>query len=172
MSGHVTSSLDHAPTRLSTLLAVGAALVAVLTISFSSILLAIPVGVVALVLIGLGLAGGYRTPIGLGVGLLFFGLILIGTFLGAGVESLLTGTLACILTWDLGENAINVGEQLTRDAPTVRTEGFHAVASVMTGVVGSAIAYGIYAVASGGKPLPALVLMLAGTVLLGWQIRR
>jgi hypothetical protein len=165
-------SIDHAPARLSVLLALGAALVAALMISFSSVLLAVPIGVVAVVLAGLGLAGGYRTPVGVAVGILFFGLMLTGMSLGASVEVLLAGTLACILTWDLGENAISIGRQLSRDSRTIRIEGVHAATSTAVGVVGTGLAYGIFRTASGGKPLPALFFMLLGVVLLGWQIRR
>lgn len=165
-------SVNHAPARLSILLAFGAAFVAALTISLSSVLLAVPIGGIALVLVGLGLVGGYRTPIGLGVGMLFFGLMFTGTFVDAGVEVLLTGTVACILAWDLGENAISVGQQLSRDSPTTRIELTHTLASVGVGVLGAGLVYAVYSLSSGGKPLPALVFMLLGAVVLGWLIRR
>jgi hypothetical protein len=154
------------------LFALGAVLLAALMISFSSVLLALPIGITALVLAGLGLLAGYRTPVGLAVGILFFGLMLTGTFLDASVEVLLTGTVACALIWDFGENAISIGQQLSRDSSTVQIEGIHAMTSTMIGVVGAGLVYGIYTASTGGKPLPALVLMLVGVVVLGWLIRR
>lgn len=172
MAADITESLDHAPARLSTLVALLAAVVAIGMISLSSIILAIPVGAVSLILLGLGLASGYRAPIGLGVAILFFGTLITGTFLNASTEALLIGIIAIILSWDVGENAIGVGEQLTRGGRTQRTEAVHIASTALVGIVGGGLAYGVFRASTGGKPLPALIFLLVGVVFAGWLIRQ
>lgn len=159
------------PAKLSAAIAMSAAIVAVLMIGATSILLAIPTGLVGLVLVGLGLLSGYRTAVGIGVGSIFFGLLVVGSFLNAPVEALLVGVLAIIVTWDVGENAISIGEQLGREAPTTSTEVVHGAGSIFLGGLGAGIVYVVYVTGTGGRPLPALVMMIVAVVALGWLIR-
>jgi hypothetical protein len=163
---------DHNPVTVSSVVAVGAAVVAAVAVAFSSILLAVVVGTVSLLLFVLGLLSGYRLAVGVGAGVLFFGLVMGATFGGTGVEVLLVGVVATILAWDVGENAINLGEQVSRTAPTVRAEALHVAASATVGAVGAGLAYATYTTATGGKPLTALFALLLGVLLTAWVVRK
>lgn len=101
----------------------------------------------------------------LGLGMLF------GGFAGGGPAALLTAGVGVVLTWDIGEHAIGIGEQLGRETEAKRIETVHTVAGIVVGAVGVTISLGVYQAATGGQPIVALVFLLIGAVALVSALR-
>lgn len=161
------SEIDTTPARLSSGLTLGAGgiVVAVTGTSFGGGL-----GVLGLFLLGLGVWRGSRPAVTTGAWSAIAGVVTAGAT-GAGPESILLGTAAAVLAWDLGEQAINVSEQLGRDARTRNGELVHAANSTLVATVGVALGYGLFLVASGGQPVTALVVLLAAALLIAAALR-
>lgn len=164
--------VDHRPATLSAIVAAIAAGTAVVMIAMQSILFAVLIGIAVLALFGVALLGGYRTPIEAGTLLLLFGFVVTGTFMSAPAGVLLVGFVATIVAWDVGENAISLGEQLVRNTATLRTEVGHIAATITVGALGGGLVYGVYRAAAGGRPLSALAFMLTGIVVVAWVFRK
>lgn len=129
-----------------------------------------PLGATGVVLVGAGVHRGHRGAVTLGA------LLVVGGVLAAGLAStptpgLLLGTAAAVLAWDLGEQAINVGEHLGRTASTRRLELVHAATGTLVAVVGIAVGYGLFLVAAGRQPVPALVVLVAAALVLAAALR-
>lgn len=165
----MTAGIDRRPARTSSAAAVGAGLVAA-----GALLLGSPAGFLAsgvgLALLVAGLLQGSRRAIDYG-GLVLFGSVFLGGFVGGTVESLLVALPASVVAWDSAEHAINVGEQLGREAETSRGEVVHVAASALVGALSAVLGYAIFRSAGGGKPLAALVFLLLGAVVLMWALR-
>ncbi|SNZ17078.1 hypothetical protein SAMN06269185_2881 [Natronoarchaeum philippinense] len=162
--------LDHSPTKLSTIAAVGAAVLAALT-SAPFALLALPVGLAGAGAVGAGLiVAESRTWVAVGVGALFLSVLISGGF-GTPVELLLVSMVATVLAWDFGHNAISLGEHVGRHSTTRRNEIIHGAATTIAASLAAAVGYGVYAIAGGGQPVAALSLLLFGIVFLIWAIR-
>ncbi|MFC6787296.1 hypothetical protein ACFQFH_15915 [Halobaculum halobium] len=99
------------------------------------------------------------------------GTLLAGWVAAAGPGPLLVGGLAAALSWDLGEHAVGLGEQLGRETDATRNLATHAAASVAVGAVASAVAFGVYVAAAGGQPVVALVFLLVGAIALVSAVR-
>lgn len=156
--------IDRSPSTLGATLALVAGLFSVLGAGLEVPTAAAP-GLAGLLVLAGGLYRGSRRALTGGVVVLAGGVLVAGVG-GGSPAGLLFGTLAALLAWDLGENAITTGEQLGRAADTRRAELVHAAASLSVGAVGSGVAYGIYLGATGGQPVTALVFLLVGAVLL------
>lgn len=161
------TEVDHRPARLSAGLAVGAA---GLTVAASGTLTAAPFAVAGVLLVGLGVLWGRRAGVTLGALLAFGGVVVAGVG-GAPPEALLVGTAGAVLAWDLGEHAVNVGEQLGRGASTRTGELVHAANSTIVAVGGVAAGYGLFLVGAGGQPVSALVVLLAAALAIAAALR-
>ncbi|WP_449289598.1 DUF7519 family protein [Natronobacterium lacisalsi] len=84
----------------------------------------------------------------------------------AAVEPTLVGAVATVLAWDRAQAAIDLGEQLGREARTLRLEAVGLASSLVVGLASATVGYAIYVVGSGGQPVSALVLLLLAAVLL------
>lgn len=162
--------VDRAPARFSAAVALSAALLAAVT---SALLdpFAIPFGLVGLLILAIGLfVRGSRTLVSVGVATTFAGVILGGT---AGVFPglVLFSTTATIVAWDVGRNAISVGEHLGSHSVTRRAEVVHAASTVVVSAIVVAGAYAVYQITQGGQPPTALILLVLGSVLLIWALR-
>lgn len=160
----------HEPARLSSALAVGCGLLAVL-VSAPATILAVLIGVFGLA----GLAVGQfviesRRTAGIGTALLFLAVIVGGLF-GNGEMLTTVGALATVLAFDLSQNAFSVGNQLSTATDTSRGETIHAAASLFVGAIAIVVAFGIYLLAGGGQPVAALAFVLLAAVLLVWAVR-
>ena len=164
------TEVDHSPARLSSVLSVSSMAVATLAIG----LLGVPLATVAVLsgvaLLALGVHRGSRRAVSLGAFAAFLGVLLAGV-VGAAPEPLLVGATGVVLAWDLGEQAINVGEQLGRAARTTRGELVHAASGTAVGAVAVGLGYGVYVLATGGQPLAALVLLLVAAIALIETVR-
>lgn len=166
-----TVEVDHAPTRASSYAAIGAGLVAaLLTAPFA--LLAAPVGFGGVGILAAGLLrGGNRAWVSLGAAGLFFSVIIAGGFNAVGPELLLVAAAATLLAWNLGLNAISLGEQIGRHSRTRRNEIVHGAAATIVAALAAAVGYAAFVSVGGGRPVAALSLLLFGAVFLAWAIR-
>ncbi|THE65041.1 hypothetical protein D8Y22_07385 [Salinadaptatus halalkaliphilus] len=116
-------------------------------------------------LLALALLVGDRTVLTVGAaGLVLAVFVSAGD--GAGVATVLTGTTASILAWDIGHNAISVGRQLGREAPTVRAELAHALASLTAGCAIVVLGTAGSLLVAGTQPLLAVALLLLAGALI------
>ena len=160
------TAFEPAPARHSAALAIAAAGVATALSGPAGA----PIGFTGLLLVAAGVVRGWRRAVTLGA------LLLLGGVVAAGLESasapaLLVGTAATVLAWDLGEQAVNVGEHLGRVATTRRLEAVHAATSGLVAVGGIAVGYGLFLAATGRQPVPALVVLLAAGLALAAALR-
>ena len=125
-------------------------------------------GVVGLWILTAGLLpvrlGWERPLVDAGTGFLFLAVLTSGVVQGASFGALLVAGILTILAWDAAENAVSLGNQLGRHAPTTRGEFVHGAASsaVAIGAIGI-----VYLVGESGideLPFTALVALLVAGV--------
>lgn len=165
-----TTEVDHSPTKLSSYAAIGAALVAALT-SAPFALLALPLGFGGVAIIAAGLVSTEsRSYVTFGTAGLFLSVLIAGGF-GTPAEFLLASTIATVLAWDLGQNAISLGEQIGRHSETSRNEIVHGAASAIVASLAAVIGYAVFMVAGGGRPVAGLGMLVAAIVFFAWAMR-
>jgi hypothetical protein len=133
--------------------------------------------------IGLGLAGlgflaltagvivGTRLLATLGASGLFAGAVAAGADT-VPVLFTLFGILGAILAYDFAGTAIDLGEQLGREADTQRLELVHLATSSLVGTAVGVVSYLIYTLGAGGQPISAVVGLLLAVVVLFVALRR
>lgn len=162
--------VTHSPARFSSIVAVAAALLAVVTTALVAPLSA-PIGLFGLAGVAAGLFVFESERLTLaGTGIVFVGVIAAG-FFGDVPEFLLFASLATIVAFDLGTNAFSVGRQMSDQTDTQRGEAVHVAATIFVGVVAAGLSYGIYLVPLGALTVPALSLLLLAALFLIWSIR-
>lgn len=161
--------IDRSPAYHSSVASIALALVGATSLSLGSIEGGAAALVGALVLGG-GLWIGRRRIVTLGALIVGLGIAVAGV-LGAGPEPLLLAGFSTVLAWDLGETAIDLGETVGRDAPTLRLEAVHAAGSVSAGALTIVVGYGTFLAVGGGQPVTALVLLLFGAVVIVSALR-
>lgn len=163
------ATVDRGPSRFGLSLSGAATVTAV-----AAVLLVSPTG--ALVT----LFGGFVLAVGVALdrlGVRDAGLVamLAGPVLGGlaapAVVPPLVATVAIVLARDTADNAIDVGAQLGAHARTRRAEAVHATGTLVVGLAGAAAGFLVYALAGGGRPVTALVVLLAGAFALLLAIR-
>ncbi len=160
----------RAPTRVGSAVAVVAAGLCLAVLAVATPLGAAP-AVVGLALVAGGVVTGRRSTLTGGATLLLLGALFAASTGALALYPLLAAALA-LVAWDAGENAIGLGEQLGRAARTTHAELTHVVASSVVGLGTAVGAFFLYRVARGGRPLPALVLLLIAAVVLTTLLRR
>lgn len=111
-------------------------------------------------------AGWERYLLAAGTGLLVVALVVSGAIQGAPTVQLLTAGAATLLAWDLGEQAVNLREQVGPGGVTLGVEAVHGAATALVGAFGVGLALLVRAVGPAGVPLPGLVLLLGAGVIL------
>lgn len=164
------SEITRRPTRAGTVMALSTAGIATLALVFTTATAAVG-GLVATVVLVAGLRRGSRRLLDAAGGVFFLALLVAGVG-GAGAEALLLAAVASMLTWDVAENALSVGEHLGRETAATRLEVVHAATTLLVLVVGVGVVYALWSVASGGQPIAAVVLLLVGAVALVAAVRR
>lgn len=101
-----------------------------------------------------------------GAGLILMTVVVSGLVEDAPVTLMLAATAATYVAWDCGEQAINLGEQVGRQARTWRPELVHAGAGVVIGGMGVVLAIAFSTVGVSGLPLLGLTTLLAAAVVL------
>lgn len=161
--------VDDSPAPVSAVLALVAAAVGAV-MATAAVPLAGGAGILGLVFVAVGVVRGRVAAVTLGSVGLLAAAILAGMG-GAGIAPVLGIVLTSALAWDLGEQAINVGEHVGRDSPTARGELVHAGLSLAVGLVAAGVAAAIYVAAAGGLPTVALVVLVVAAVLLTAALR-
>lgn len=162
--------IDRAPARASAALAVGAGMVTTITVGpYTSYALA-GCGI-GLAILAVGLVLSRQAVVTAGSGALVVGTILAG-LLGAPPPATLVGVTISILAWDFATNALEVGEQLGRETPTLRLELVHATASSLVGFVVVAVGYLVYESTTPGQPRSAVFGLLVAVLVLLAALRR
>lgn len=161
-----TAPVEREPTDQSRVLAVAAGTVAtVIVAGYAPV--AGAVAVVGLLGVVLGVVRGLHGAVTVGAATILGGVLYAGVN-GAPPLPLVLGVAATVLAWDLGGFSIDLGEQLGREADTRRLEAVHAGGSVAVAAVTAGLGYGVYATATGGQPVGAvLLLLLAGMFVVG-----
>lgn len=149
---------------------VAAVAFAATNVSDRAALLSLLPGMVGLFVLSLGLVpltgAGSRGFVKLGTAAVFAGVVVTGVFQSAETSILLAAGAATVVAWDVGENAINVGEHLGRAASTVRVELVHVGASAVVAAAAVASGLVIGGVGTPALSLPALASLLVATLLL------
>lgn len=168
-TGIRNGTIDRSPARVSQLLSIIAASVAVGASALFGGVGALG-GILGLLFVAVGVVRGSRRLVTVGSFVLLLG-ILAGSLVAAPPELLIPGAIATVLAWDFGEQAINVGEQLGREADTQTLEVMHAASSTVIGITAGGVGYGMYLAGSGGQPVTALVLLLIAALALTSALR-
>ena len=130
------TAIDRGPTRLSSGVAVAAAVVGFL-LSGPYSWVALAAGGLGVFLVVAGVVGGRHAAVTAGCAGLVVGSIAAAQ---AGTPALfgLGSAVAALVAWDAGGTAIDLGAQLGRDAETTRLELVHAGSTALVGVVTAA----------------------------------
>lgn len=150
------------PPRLGVLLAGGAATVTALALVVVPMASLLAVGGVAAV--AFGTSRGSRGLVGVGALVQFASVIFAGTVSNA-PGLLLIGMVGAVLGWDVGEQSINVTQQLGTDATVRRPIVVHAALSTFVGAITIGVVYATFFVTTGGQQLIVLALFLGGGAL-------
>jgi len=156
--------IDRSPAVPSSVAAAGLGLVVLAALGpFSGI--ALGLCVVGFAGLAVGLLRGSRSVVSGGASGLLLGTA-AGSVNGAPVLLTLIGLVATVLAWDVGQRAIDIGQQLGRDAETKTLELFGLVRSVAVGVGTGVTGYLIYLVGAGGQSLSAVFFVLLAVLVL------
>lgn len=159
------------PSRTTMVITILAALVGVVTTAPFA-LLAIPFGFVGLILVAGGIAYAYsRAWLTVGIAMTLVGALLSGGYGAIPVELMILGIGATLVSWDVGQYGISVGNQLGRQARTHRLEIVHAATTTIVLGIFGLFAYAVYLLGSPGQPAGAVALALIGVMFLLWTFR-
>lgn len=153
------SEITRRPTRLASAVSLLAAAAAVLT-TFPAPRFGTGIAAVGLGLVGGSLALGSRRLLDIGALAAFVGVAASAGHLP--VTGPLVGTIAVLVSWDLGGVAIKLGAQLGREATTTRLELWYVLSSAGVGMAAGGLAYGIFLVSDGLAFDALTVALLAG----------
>lgn len=101
-----------------------------------------------------------------GTGLLVISVLVSGVLLGSSQVLLLVATAAAIVAWDVGEQGINLGQQVGRGARSWRVEVVHALGAMVVGLTAIGVAFGFRAIDIGRLSITGLVLLLGASITL------
>ena len=166
----VSIGVSRGPVRIGVVLSMVATAASLLALAAAGIPSGFGIGILGGALLVAGTLGGSRRILDYAALVLFSAVVVSGVG-GAHPGPLLVSLVALVVAWDAGEQAINVGEQLGREARTHRAVVVHVSTTTIVGLGGAAAGYGVYRLAGGGQPASALVFMLLGTVLIVWALR-
>jgi len=122
-------------------------------------------GLTGAALVAVGAVRGRRRWVTAGAVSLLVGVAATGLG-GASVLPLVGATLCTLLAWDAGRYGITVGEQLGREASTVRLELAHLAATAAVGTAAALVGTVTYATLAAGTDGLAVVVLLVGVALL------
>lgn len=160
---------EDGPTRLSGALAVAAAAAtAVLAGQTSGVALA--VGLLGVALVAGGLTVDVARYVGYGA-IAAFGAAMAAGAAGADPIPVVAATLGAVASWDLGEQALALGEQVGRDAPTASAELGHAAVTLAVGLAAAVGVLAVYRLGTVGLTTTAVVALSLAALLLAGALR-
>lgn len=165
------TGIDRGPTRLSSAVAVAAAILA-FVVSGPYSWIALAVSALGIVLVVVGVVTGTHAALTTGSAGLFAGVIAAG-LQGTPAPFVLGGAVAAIVAWDTGGTAIDLGAQLGRAAETTRLELVHAASTVLVGAIAAGGSWMLYRTSLGSRPLtvPMLLLIAALCIAVALTVR-
>lgn len=113
-----------------------------------------------------GVRGYERWFVSAGAGMLLLTVIVSGLVQDAPVVAMLVATAAIYVAWDVGEQAINLGRQVGRQANTWQPELVHCGIAVLVGGVGVVLGMAFHTIGVSGLPLLGLTALLAAALVL------
>jgi len=131
---------------------------------------ALAFGLLGALLLAGGTAYGSARVVGLGA-LSALGGVAVGAISGVGVVFLLVATAGVLVAWDAAHQALDLAETVGRGAESKRALSVHAAVTGGVACIAAGVGYAVYLVVGGGRPVGALVLLLAGGVLLAAALR-
>ncbi|GGL32784.1 hypothetical protein GCM10009037_15570 [Halarchaeum grantii] len=165
----MSDPVARAPTRLGATLAVLAGVLGVAVAAVGG-LYPVTAAIAGTAALAAGVRRGRRRDLAVGAVLLALAAVLLGAF-DAGPLPALAVAAAALFAWDVGENALSLGEQLGVEARTRDAELVHAAASAGVLALAGAAVYGVALGGFGGRPVGALVALLVGALVLAWTLR-
>lgn len=107
---------------------------------------------------------GSRALARVGSGLLLLSVLVVGAIGETTVAELVVAFVAIVIAWDSADNAIGLGRQIGRTAPTLRAELAHIVGTITAGLAGIGITRTVGTVGSAAIGLVELFLLLLAAV--------
>lgn len=99
-------------------------------------------------------------------GLVAFLGVAVAALSDAPAAAVLFGTVAAVVAWDTGTNAVSLGRQLGAQADTVRAENLHAMVGAVVGLLTAVFGLVLFEVGPTRQPVTTLfVLLIAATLL-------
>ena len=168
--GGAQDEFDDRPPRLGLLLAFGLIGMSV-ALAGSGSEFSFILAVLAFALMVGGLFGRLEPLLAAGAVVLFLAHVVR---LGAGgdIELSILGAIFAVAAWDVGEHTHDLGHYVGREGRSTQAVLTHAMASLLVGIAPVAVGYGVFAIAPGGRPLSALVLLLLAAVLITVGLQR
>ena len=164
--------IDMRPPRAGQAIALVAALVGV-GLSAPFTVLSIPFGLAGLALAAMALT--YKPSSGwftIGVALMFAGALISGGFGVLPPEVMLLAIGSIIVSWDAGQHAVSLGNQIGRQTRSHRNQLVHSAATVLAVTIASGALFVVFAIGGDGHPAPAVALIIIGIVLAAWLLRK
>lgn len=163
--------VEHVPSRLAQGMAIGSALVgALLSAPFAT--LALPFGLAGFLMVVGSMVTAYSLAwLTLGTAMVLVGALISGAFGAIPPELMLLAVSATVVGWDAGQHGLVVGSQLGRQTRTRRNELVHVAGSALVVGLASAFAYLVYLFGAGGRPGPAVAVLVVGILFLTWLLR-
>lgn len=158
------TAITRKPTVRSSVVAGAAALVAVVAAGIGATG-GLAFAAFGLVVFAVGLLIGHDRGVDAGAFALFFG-VGVGGLQTTTVEPTVVGTVATVVAWDVAHGAIDLGDQLGREAETSRLEAVQVVSSLLVGLLSGTAGYAVYVVGGEGRPIAAVVLLVVAAVLI------
>lgn len=158
------TGIDRSPATLSQWVSLTAGLIALTACGYYS-WPALGIGATGFVLLGLSLVRGTTVNVTTGAFLLLSAAIMAGVQ-NAPVLPVLVSVVFTVVAWDTGGSAISIGEQLGREARTLRIEIVQITMSITVGTLAAVTGYAIYHFGASGQPVTAVIFFLIGAILL------
>lgn len=122
-------------------------------------------GYVGVLVLTLGVArvhqGTERALVTAGTSLILIGIGMGAIFYSSSVTAQLAAGVAAIVAWDLGEQAVNLGEHVGRQPQTHQVELAHCLGTLAVGILAISLALGVRSFNITDIPLAALLVLLA-----------
>lgn len=123
------------------------------------------IAAVGVPVLAIGAVRGRRLLVSAG-GLLVVGGAIVGGTIGAPAPSVLAAVAASFVAWDVAEYGIDLGEQVGRVARSRNAILTHAASTSLVAALTTLAGVAIFRTSPSGRPLTALLLLLAGAVII------